>query len=1301
MRLRVLTLVTAVATLVATLAPSASADDPPPDGGTITFVGQTPTIESTLTINQDFSISGSANIDTTGVGSQCAPVTGGSFCLGTRDDDVIKINGFGVSSDSALRWISNEAVDFLSGLYDVPNDDRITAYARPEIRAYVANRVLSIVTKAAYGQPLTDKEQVTLDWLNDRLVSQQKALAEAAYAEWQKYNYAPCGYTPPAAPSWVPDPRPLPGNVFSYCHIHPGLAVYSLPPMPSADDFRTWGMYRAAAGTGLQYAEPGQSITPGEMSAYIAMAGTAAAIAAGFGAYGLAQMSTTVAQLGVDALGLGLQVVHAASWEITYAWVDTIAVGAGAIGLAGLVVGIITALLNIALFSWQFAENMKVGPELAQSVATAAGNTDPLGLEALKAQNAGKTFPDGSHPYLDNGLPLQLLAMMTSLVATGDEPTGLWPGSAHTDDDLRFKVGDTPADQISVPKSDGSRSTVWFSKKWMIEQTHDKLGNETGPPRAVLAVQYLNPQGKVDIAYRTGAGFQIATVDPDDKDEMTVRVGPMSFKQADGQQVQVGVLPKVAPDLGGPRPSAAGRLVIGTPVNLRPNPVDAAGNFAGLDGFVDGYAYDWKLSRAQGGSWVDVAFEDRPFNGNDTYGARFVPTQAGNYRATVTMTPDEDPAAAKQGTVTFTVAPPVLTVPTLRLVDNGGDQVGVKVQATMNTPLERPVRVDIQWPGDLLVAGPGPTSTATVTCHNVDAFTCMTTDSGADFGDALTHTVTPTTRMRDGVKVTVSDVDGTGAVSQDLWFDSALRPSFTAPPSAPSGQVGALRFDRYLSTLTVPVGMDGNDPNFKIATVLPGSAGTDLVSIVDPVSQTTRAAVDLFPGTDPKKGRYLASVEKSGNQWVLQVYARTKLDDVGAYTVPLTIQQRDGRRATLFLIINPVVAPNQLFRGAVVSDIDPDDIGVTKVPVLSSVVTGGEAAWGDYTGQLCVSLTGENDATPRKCGPVADMVGSEDDPVPFPYEQLFPHGISGGRHVASAWLPASSRTWDVPISQTFIMASDPPDVEGLGWDGHKLRATITPGTTRSSSQPVPITTVSCTLDGAVLAPCFDEAGGELTPGTLAPGPHQLSVKVVDEADNYDTETYSFQAGLQSITVAPSTAKITAGRTQSFTATGHFSDDVDRPLTSGVSWTSSNAAVATVGSASGVTSGIRAGTVTIKATSADITGTATLTVTPSPPSAVTMPASWMKKWPAKKGPVKKARVGKRLKVTKPVYSAAGKKQHLAVSYQWYVGGKPIAGATKPKLKVRKAFKGKKVTLTVTVTKPGYLPRAKTLGFGKAR
>ncbi len=87
--------------------------------------------------------------------------------------------------------------------------------------------------------------------------------------------------------------------------------------------------------------------------------------------------------------------------------------------------------------------------------------------------------------------------------------------------------------------------------------------------------------------------------------------------------------------------------------------------------------------------------------------------------------------------------------------------------------------------------------------------------------------------------------------------------------------------------------------------------------------------------------------------------------------------------------------------------------------------------------------------------------------------------------------------------------------------------------------------------------------------------------------------------LASIAVTPLDASISLGATQSFSATGTYTDGSTQDLTSSVTWSSSNAAVATISNAAGtkgVASSTGLGSTTITASSGSRTGLATLTVT---------------------------------------------------------------------------------------------------------
>ena len=89
------------------------------------------------------------------------------------------------------------------------------------------------------------------------------------------------------------------------------------------------------------------------------------------------------------------------------------------------------------------------------------------------------------------------------------------------------------------------------------------------------------------------------------------------------------------------------------------------------------------------------------------------------------------------------------------------------------------------------------------------------------------------------------------------------------------------------------------------------------------------------------------------------------------------------------------------------------------------------------------------------------------------------------------------------------------------------------------------------------------------------------------------------ATLVSIEVSPAAPSIANGLTQQFTATGRYTDNSTQDLTTQVTWSSSDAAVATVSNAAGsnglaTTAGV--GSTTVSATSGDVSGDTTLTVT---------------------------------------------------------------------------------------------------------
>jgi DNA-binding beta-propeller fold protein YncE len=95
-----------------------------------------------------------------------------------------------------------------------------------------------------------------------------------------------------------------------------------------------------------------------------------------------------------------------------------------------------------------------------------------------------------------------------------------------------------------------------------------------------------------------------------------------------------------------------------------------------------------------------------------------------------------------------------------------------------------------------------------------------------------------------------------------------------------------------------------------------------------------------------------------------------------------------------------------------------------------------------------------------------------------------------------------------------------------------------------------------------------------------------------------SETLTVQAPpLVSITVTPASPAIASGTAIQLHATATYSDNSTQEVTTQVTWSSSNTAVATVSNTSGtqgLATGISSGTVTITATENGVSGTATLT-----------------------------------------------------------------------------------------------------------
>jgi uncharacterized protein YjdB len=97
-----------------------------------------------------------------------------------------------------------------------------------------------------------------------------------------------------------------------------------------------------------------------------------------------------------------------------------------------------------------------------------------------------------------------------------------------------------------------------------------------------------------------------------------------------------------------------------------------------------------------------------------------------------------------------------------------------------------------------------------------------------------------------------------------------------------------------------------------------------------------------------------------------------------------------------------------------------------------------------------------------------------------------------------------------------------------------------------------------------------------------------------------TLTVNPSVTLQSIAVTPTSPSMAVGKTQQFTATGTYSDNSTKDLTTSAIWVSSNSGVAAIGANTGLANGLAAGTALITATLGSVVSpNAALTVTSLP------------------------------------------------------------------------------------------------------
>lgn len=1041
-----------------------------------------------------------------------------SLCLGVplASDETLAVGGItvdpfvraGGEAADALRWIVDEGVQAIRSYYAVPLDYRIERYATAEIRAYIQNRILDILDKAAYDEPLTADESATLAFVEGQALQLERKITRYAYEEYLEWRNDGCDYAPPTAPTWVTAPVTSPSNVVSWCSrahtMYETLFTFA-PPAPSAGHFLTWGMYRNAADLGLDGFDETRSqaqLLEG-ITAGIVLGGVATAIAAAGGTAAIVGSSAALSAAAAGAMG-SFAATSTAIGVLGPAGVASAFASVGPAAAATVVAVVVLAAVVISISVVQLVEREQIGATLQARMTEATRATDPFGLVALAAARGHLDVREGltsaNLPGYRKNETLsrlwQFVMQWTSIDRAGTfhpDADDVWDDNDTSVRDHRFEVridGGAPevVDSIVVPVGDGKTATVRFSKSWLI------VTPEGGTPGPALSFGYVDDLDRVAFVARDGdAGFVVTREDALLGTIPGVRLASIRYRDAGDRLVEVRLTSPAAQLLSGPRPTAVGPLVPGRVVNLRPNPVSETGEFA-LDRFRTDYSYVWEVSRFDSATqaWVSV-----PTDTPAEYGTRFTPDAVGSHRAVVTMTDEVGDESEASGVVEFAIAPPEIGVDLLELVDTGEEDLTLRLRLS-ETVAEDDFELTVEWPGAF---GSAPVV-------DTRSFVCGTL--GIDCESALqtvTHTLDEHADVSRGVTVTVRNGYG-NSVSRHLEIAGEERLTFAAPLAGPSPtQLGVVEYSGHSASVQIPIEVDG-PAAYEVATVVPG--GDEELrefGFYDPDTGQTHPTV--FPLGAASSVRISLVEDVASGETVIAISGQPGLDEIGIYEFPLVVQQNSPSATvrTAFLVrLDVVAAPGDRFRGALLADLGPT-LAVSEVPTLETQIIGGRAEWGEPDARICVSFEYVADPAGRTelCDDPPAFFDPDGKPYPFPYASLFPQGLRSGLHEARITLPdASDEVSAEPHSVRFSLQSGPPVVDSLDWDD-------TPGVVRmqvTAPSGTSLTGVSCTLDG-VAVPCFEDDHATWSPGTLAAGEHELVVVPSLDTANFTTARLDF------------------------------------------------------------------------------------------------------------------------------------------------------------------------------------------------
>ena len=286
-----------------------------------------------------------------------------------------------------LYSLEAEATAMVAGLHGVPNDRRVTLWARGEIRAMMFARLMQAVEKPSDQR--TVQETAWIDNVTMLLRQRRVTMAQNAINEYNKWYADPCSYKPPFTYTTPP--------VLPQCALAGGgqlttIAGTSWDHPPKLEQLQTYGaalLSDAEFGTAEAVAAVDDSTAALVFFAGAAAAATLSLIAAVTVGSVAALASAVGAAIG-SGVALTATMLSASSLGGLAASLGTPVIAVGAV--AGAVAMAVLGIVMIAIHSWQIDEALKLPTKLAQAKTDA--QSDPIDLNNVAHDDCGDA-PDG------------------------------------------------------------------------------------------------------------------------------------------------------------------------------------------------------------------------------------------------------------------------------------------------------------------------------------------------------------------------------------------------------------------------------------------------------------------------------------------------------------------------------------------------------------------------------------------------------------------------------------------------------------------------------------------------------------------------------------------------------------------------------------------------------------------------------------------------------------------------------------------------------------------------------------------